>query len=67
MVKIGGNKRFYEFLKEYGKERDDIKQKYTGTPAIYYRKKLNAQVMNKPFSEALPAKSAQEQVTKAID
>ena len=28
MVAIGGNKRFFEFLREYGKERDAIEKKY---------------------------------------
>ena len=28
MVAIGGNKRFFEFLREYGKERDPIEKKY---------------------------------------
>lgn len=67
MVKIGGNKRFFEFLKEYGKERDTIDKKYTCTPAVYYRKKLTAQAADKQFTEPVPAKSAQEYVTKSID
>ena len=28
MVAIGGNKRFFEFIRDYGKERDVIDKKY---------------------------------------
>ena len=40
MIRIGGNKRFFEFLKEYGKENDSIRKKYSSAAAEYYRKLL---------------------------
>ena len=67
MVQIGGNKRFYDFLREYGKERDPIGKKYSSTPAQYYRRMLCAQAKNKPFKEEAPAKSAADFANKTLD
>ena len=37
-VQAGGNKRFFEFMREYGKERDPIHKKYDSSPALFYRR-----------------------------
>jgi len=37
-VQGGGNKRFFEFLREYGKERDPIQKKYDTSAALFYRR-----------------------------
>ena len=66
-MQFGGNKRFFEFLREYGKERDVLTKKYDSAPALYYRRRLCAKAMKTNFTEMPPAKSAQEMATKAID
>ena len=58
MIKVGGNKRFFEFLKEYGKEREPINKKYDNSASMFYRRKLCAQSKNLPFSEPAPSKNA---------
>ena len=60
MVQIGGNKRFFEFLREYGKEREPITKKYTTAAAVYYRKMLCFEAKNIEFTEPQPAKNAKE-------
>lgn len=37
----GGNKNFYEFMKEYQKEREPIAKKYKSDAATFYRKRLH--------------------------
>ena len=59
-VQVGGNQRFFEFLRDYGKERDPIARKYDSGAAKYYRARLCAQAKNLPFNELPPAKSATE-------
>ena len=48
-VQVGGNKAFYEFLREYGKEREETLKKYKTDAAVYYRKSLCYRVKNLPF------------------
>ena len=67
MIKCGGNKRFFEFLRDYGKERDPIAKKYDTAAAQYYRRRLCAKAMKTNFAELPPAKSAQEMATKVVD
>jgi len=67
MVKIGGNKRFFEFLREYGKERDSIVKKYDNSASLYYRRRLCAEAKRLRFDEHPPSKSVQEFATKAVD
>ena len=66
MVQIGGNKKFFEFLKEYGKEREPIPKKYATNAAVYYRKKLCAEAKNQEFIEPAPAKNAQEYAERTM-
>lgn len=42
MIKIGGNKRFFEFMREYGKEREPITKKYNNYASKYYSKMMSA-------------------------
>jgi len=67
MVAIGGNKRFFEFLREYGKERDTIEKKYNTAAAIYYRKLLCFEAQEIEFKEVPPAKNAQELASRTYD
>ena len=59
-VQLGGNKKFFEFLKEYGKEREPIAKKYNTNAALYYKKKLCQEAKNQEFNDPPPAKNAQE-------
>lgn len=63
----GGNKRFFEFLREYGKERDVIGKKYDSAVAHYYRRRLCAGAMKTSFTEEPPAKDIQQFASKALD
>ena len=64
-MEIGGNKAFYEFMKEYEKERLDILKKYNSDPAKFYRKKINFTARNIPFEELAPPRNAQEAAERA--
>ena len=57
-VQMGGNKAFYEFLRDYGKEREEVSKKYKTDAAAYYRKSLSYRVKNIPFTEKAPPKNA---------
>ena len=62
---LGGNKKFYEFMREYNKEREPILKKYQTSPALYYRKKLCFSAKNQAFDELPPPKNAQEAAERA--
>ena len=67
MVRIGGNKRFFEFLREYGKEREPISKKYTSAAAVYYRKKLCFETKGIELKEQPPAKNATELAERTLE
>ena len=60
MVEVGGNKRFFEFLKEYNKEREPINKKYNSTAAMYYKRVLSSNATGKPVTERAPPRNAEE-------
>jgi len=64
VVEVGGNKRFFDFLAYYNKEREDIPVKYCSSPALYYRRMLTSWVLGKNFDEDRPAKNWTEFVVK---
>lgn len=64
-VLMGGNKKFYEFMKDYNKEREPILKKYQTTAAQYYRRKLSFSATNKPLEELPPPKNAREAAERA--
>jgi len=66
-VRVGGNKRFFEFLRDYGKERESINKKYDTTIANYYRKRLSAEAKSLPFTESQPAKSVSEEAKMKLE
>lgn len=66
-VQNGGNKRFFEFLRDYGKERETIAKKYDSSAALYYRRMLCASSKKLNFTESPPAKDAKELATKTLD
>ena len=63
-VELGGNKRFFDFLQEYSRERDAIPEKYSAAPAKYYRRMLGAWARGMRFEEERPAKNWSEYVSK---
>lgn len=65
MVLLGGNKHFYEFMREYQKEREPILRKYTNNCALFYRKRLCFQAKKVPFDEPAPPRNAQEAAQQA--
>lgn len=64
IVEVGGNKKFFDFLAEYQKERDDISHKYASGPAVYYRRMLGAWAQCRRFDEERPAKNWSELVSR---
>ena len=60
MIQVGGNKRFFDFMKEYQKEREPIEKKYSSSAAVFYRKMLCDQAKGKPITEIPPARNATE-------
>ena len=67
MVKIGGNRKFFEFLREYGNERDPIVKKYSSAAAVYYRKKICLEAKGIEIKEPPPAKNASELAERTIE
>merc|ERR1712113_36097 len=61
MVKVGGNLRFYQFLKEHGREEEAISSKYTSDEAVYYRKKLYCEAKKIEFDGQTPARDDTEE------
>ena len=57
-VQIGGNKALYEFLRDYGRERDEIEKKYKSDPARFYARSMSFRVKNLPYLEKAPPKNA---------
>ena len=64
---IGGNQKFYEFTREYQKERVGISIKYKTDSSLYYRKKLVLTARGIPFDEKAPPKNAQEAAERAAE
>jgi len=67
VIQIGGNKPFYEFLRDYQKEREDIIKKYKTDAATYYRKAIAFRAKNVPFEDKAPPKNAQEMAERAAE
>jgi ADP-ribosylation factor GTPase-activating protein 1 len=68
MVQLGGNKKLWDFLKQYaGLEQKGVSQKYESAAARFYRKKLNAEATGRPFSEKEPPKNAEEYLDRGVE
>ena len=66
-VQIGGNKALYEFMREYGRERDEVDKKYKSDAANYYRRSLSFRVKNLPFEEKAPPRNTQELASRTSE
>ena len=68
MVQIGGNKKLWDFLKQYnGLETKMIQNKYESAAAKYYKKKIAAEANGLPFDDKEPAKNAEELLDRGLD
>ena len=66
-MSLGGNKLFWEFLKDYKSESKIIPSKYTTKEAKYYALRLAAIAQQKPFVVKPPAKNMDEYLDKGAD
>ena len=64
VASVGGNKAFYEFMRDYEKEREPIAKKYKNDAAYYYRKLLYCKAVGEEFNEIPPPKNAKELWTR---
>lgn len=65
---FGGNKKFWDYMKEYGQEKLPIRQKYTSGYACYYKRRLSAQVCEIPFHEPQPDKDdVEDMLDKGVE
>ena len=60
VASVGGNTAFYEFMRDYEKEREPIAKKYKNDAAYDYRKLLYCKAVGEEFNEIPPAKNAKE-------
>jgi ADP-ribosylation factor GTPase-activating protein 1 len=68
IIQAGGNKRLWDFFKQYnGLEQKLIQNKYDSAAAKYYKKKLASEVNNIAFEEKEPAKNAEELLDRGLD
>ena len=61
----GGNKKLYDFFLDYEKERAPLDCKYSGSSAIWYRKRLSALAKGQDFTKKRPAKNFKEEAKNA--
>ena len=62
---LGGNQKFYEYLVPYKKEKLGILEKNKTSAALYYARKLCADVRVQKFTEIAPAKDSNEELERA--
>ena len=67
VVTIGGNQRFWDFMKDYKSEAKPVFTKYKTGEARYYKKRLAATVEDRAFAEKPPAKNVEEMVDKGVE
>lgn len=67
VVTLGGNKLFWEFMKEYRSEQKPIATKYLTAEAQFYKRRLAAIVQDNSFLEKAPARNFDELVDKSLD
>jgi hypothetical protein len=67
IITMGGNKQFWDFLKEYQSEQKPIATKYSTSEALFYKRRLAAFVQEKTFTEQPPARNFDEFVDKGLN
>ncbi|TNV74259.1 hypothetical protein FGO68_gene6916 [Halteria grandinella] len=63
----GGNKQFWDFMKDYKTEQKPISIKYNTSEALYYKRRLAALVQDKSFEEKAPARNIDELMDKGLE
>jgi len=61
---FGGNKVWYNLLKEYNLSAAAISKKYTSSLALYQKRKIWTEIQGKPFTEEKPAKNWHDRADK---
>lgn len=68
IVQIGGNKRLWDFLKQYnGLEQKPIAAKYKSAAASFYRKKISAEALGHQYDGKEPPKNAEEFLDRGVE
>ena len=68
VIQMAGNKRLWDFLKQYtGLEQKPIQVKYTSNASGYYKRKLASECSGLPFSEKEPPKNAEEFLERGVE
>ena len=67
VVTLGGNQRFWDFMKDYKSEQKPIYSKYKSSEAKYYKKYLAATVLDRAFSQKPPPKNVDEMIDKGVE
>ena len=66
-VRVGGNQRFFEYMRGYGKDKVEIAKKYDNYVASFYRKRLAAEAKGQPFDQLEPAKTNTEYASRKLE
>lgn len=66
-VSLGGNRKFWDFMKEYKSENKDVLSKYNTSESVYYKRRLAALIVNKRFTDSPPAKNIDEFFDKGLN
>lgn len=66
-VTQGGNKKFWDFMKDYNLEAKEIVPKYLSSESLYYKRRLAAIIQDRNFEEKAPAKNVDELMDKGLD
>ena len=66
-VALGGNQRFWDFMKEYKSEMKPIGAKYKSAEAKFFRKRHAAMIQEKPFFQQAPARNVDDYVDKGVE
>lgn len=68
VIQHGGNKRLWDFFKQYaGLEQKPIASKYKSAAASYYRKKLAAETLGHTYDGKEPPKNAEEFLDRGVE
>lgn len=66
-VTFGGNKIFWDFMRQYNSEQLLIKEKYSTKQAKFYKKRLHNQICDIPFHQEQPPRNFDEALDKGVD
>ncbi|CDW84635.1 UNKNOWN [Stylonychia lemnae] len=67
LLENGGNKKFWDFIKQYNMELKDINAKFNSNPIKYYKKRLFALAQGVEFNQEQPPRNAEEILNRGVD